>query len=216
MEIDKNSTQKFQSRNPLASLWNNLYGVLQIRKPEWERRLNNYLDTPGNENVTTDKNRATTKNRLTSQIGKDTISMNTFTKALRIAGFTRGTLIFRGWRGRSANPIEAHCNFIINDSSRQPIEGFELDDDNDEFFISTAHRYAYMLTDMTSLSTVGGPYTLALLLGFSEKHDTKPKINAWYKDVLKQLNTGDLSNDTKNLAAEKLKQIYDIMTDSEK
>lgn len=208
MEIDKNSTQKFQSRNPLASLWNNLYGVLQIRKPEWERRLNNYLDTPGNENVTTDKNRATTKNRLTSQIGKDTISMNTFTKALRIAGFTRGTLIFRGWRGRSANPIEAHCNFIINDSSRQPIEGFELDDDNDEFFISTAHRYAYMLTNIPV-------YTLAPLLGFPEKYDSKSKINAWHKGILKQLNSGDLSNETKNLAAEKLKQIYDELVDNE-
>lgn len=208
MEQDHQQSDEHSPKNPLAALWSNLSNVLQIRKTLWERLLNIYLDTPGNENVDTAKNRATTKNRLTSQIAKPSISMNTFYKALRIAGFTRGTLSFRGWRGRTGAPIEVSCNFIINDNSHIPSDDFDIDSEPDEFFISIAHRYAYILIHLNGKQRNDS-------LGILDVHyESKSKASLLYKIILKQLNSGDLSNETRNLATEKLKQIYERMMEN--
>lgn len=192
-----------QPSNPLASLWSELQFTLQIRKIIWDKLINRYLDTPGNENVSTAKNKATTKNRLTGQLAKNAISITTFMKGIKIVGFTRGTLIFRGWRGSNPKPIEVSCNFVISDSR---IKIAESEKEIDDFFLSKAHRYAYILIHTDGRLRCDS-------LGITEEmYETTDAAIVWKESIQNVLENSDLDDEVQEKALSKLKELCDRMT----
>lgn len=207
-EITPDSKPSANMCNPLAILWKSLMATLAIRDSLWKKLLDAYLDTPGNMDIKTSKNKSTTKLRITSQLSETVISWNSLVRGLRILRFTRGTIIFRGWIAGRSKPIEVSSSFTIG-TGYLSVDETDVSAE-DEFFISNGHRLAFILlhTDgrvrMDSLDVTDIHYA------------SREKANAWKKSIKKSIMAEkDLSTTTKKLAIEKLNELTNRMLGDE-